>query len=161
MKRSLLFYTVLGCIVACQSTEPKADTTAQKDTAVSCESNLPARFPAGATDTSFASTDSVSHKGMVWIAGNSYGMGALDKEGRPDEYPQHTVTISGFWIDATEVTNAQFRQFVKATGYITTAEKSRIGKKLKSNYLRVHPGHRKMYWWLPPWYLHRLPMRYR
>ena len=54
MKRSLLFYSVLGCIVACQSTEPKADTTAKKDTAVSCESDLPARFAAAALDTSFA-----------------------------------------------------------------------------------------------------------
>jgi formylglycine-generating enzyme len=131
MKRSLLFYIVLGCIYGCQSTEPKADTTAKKDTAVSCESNLPARFPTAAPDTSFTSTDSVSHKGMVWIAGNSYGMGALDNEGRSDEYPQHTVTVSGFWIDATEVTNAQFRQFVNATSYITTAEKKPDWEEIK------------------------------
>jgi len=131
MKRSLLIYIALGCIVACQSDEPKADTTAKKDTAVSCESNLPARFPTAGPDTSFASTDSVSHKGMVWIPGNSYGMGALDNEGRPDEYPRHTVTVSGFWIDATEVTNAQFRQFVTATGYITTAEKKPDWEEIK------------------------------
>lgn len=41
----------------------------------------------------------------------------------PDEKPAHPVKIDGFWIDTTEVTNAQFREFVQATGYLTTAER--------------------------------------
>lgn len=137
MKRGFLIYTVLGCICACQSADPAAVATAKKDTTVSCESNLPARYSAGATDTSFASTDSVSHTGMIWVAGNSYAMGATDNEGRPDEYPQHTVTVAGFWIDATEVTNAQFRRFVDATGYITTAEKKPDWEEIKK---QLPPG---------------------
>src|SRR5206468_4464788 len=32
------------------------------------------------------------------------------------------VQVDGFWIDRTPVTNAQFAAFVKATGYVTTAE---------------------------------------
>jgi formylglycine-generating enzyme required for sulfatase activity len=67
-------------------------------------------------------TDSVSHEGMVWIPGGTYLMGAQDQDGREDEYPQHQVKVSGFWMDATEVTNTQFRKFVEATGYVTTAE---------------------------------------
>jgi formylglycine-generating enzyme required for sulfatase activity len=59
---------------------------------------------------------------MVWIEGGSFQMGAQDSLGRPDEYPAHRVTISGFWMDETEVTNQQFREFVQATGYTTTAE---------------------------------------
>ncbi len=41
----------------------------------------------------------------------------------PDEAPAHDVTVAGFWIDRTQVTNAAFRRFVKATGYVTVAER--------------------------------------
>jgi formylglycine-generating enzyme len=40
----------------------------------------------------------------------------------PEEAPSHLVTIDGFFIDRTPVTNAQFRAFVRATGHVTTAE---------------------------------------
>jgi formylglycine-generating enzyme required for sulfatase activity len=50
-------------------------------------------------------------------------MGADNDQALSDEYPKHTVTVSGFWIDRTEVTNAQFAAFVRATGYVTTAER--------------------------------------
>ena len=51
---------------------------------------------------------------MVWIPGGTFRMG-LDKR-YPEEAPVHRVTISGFWIDRTPVTNRQFKQFVRATG---------------------------------------------
>ncbi|MGF1582408.1 MAG: formylglycine-generating enzyme family protein [Gemmataceae bacterium] len=60
---------------------------------------------------------------MVWIPGGEFTMGTDSKLGWPEEKPQHRVRVDGFWIDTTEVTNAQFREFVKATGYKTTAEK--------------------------------------
>ncbi len=50
-------------------------------------------------------------------------MGADNDAGRADEYPKHRVHVNGYWMDATEVTNAQFRAFVEATGYLTTAER--------------------------------------
>ena len=40
----------------------------------------------------------------------------------PEEAPAHRVTVDGFWIDRTPVTNRQFREFVKATGHVTFAE---------------------------------------
>lgn len=40
-----------------------------------------------------------------------------------DSKPIHTVTVNSFWMDEHEVTNAQFAAFVKATGYITVAER--------------------------------------
>jgi formylglycine-generating enzyme required for sulfatase activity len=40
----------------------------------------------------------------------------------PEEAPVHRVTVSGFWIDRTPVTNRQFRAFVRATGHVTCAE---------------------------------------
>jgi formylglycine-generating enzyme required for sulfatase activity len=59
--------------------------------------------------------------GMVWIPGGPFSMGSHDDpEGNA---PLHKVAVSGFWMDRTEVTNAQFEAFVKATGYKTTAER--------------------------------------
>ena len=55
----------------------------------------------------------------------AFMMGASpgDPDARPDEKPAHPVRLRGFWIDRTEVTNAQFAAFVNATNYITTAER--------------------------------------
>ena len=60
---------------------------------------------------------------MVWIPGGEFTMGTDEKHGWADEKPAHRVRVAGFWMDQTEVTNAQFRAFVEATGYVTTAEK--------------------------------------
>jgi formylglycine-generating enzyme required for sulfatase activity len=60
---------------------------------------------------------------MVWVAGGEFTMGTDSDLGWPDEKPAHRVRVDGFWMDRTEVTNAQFAAFVKATGYTTTAEK--------------------------------------
>ena len=57
---------------------------------------------------------------MLRIAGGTFRMGS-DRH-YPEEAPSHLVTVDGFWIDATPVTNAQFRKFVEATGYVTWAE---------------------------------------
>jgi formylglycine-generating enzyme required for sulfatase activity len=57
---------------------------------------------------------------MVWIPGGTFRMGS-DKH-YPEEAPVHRATVDGFWIDRTPVTNAQFRQFVEETGYVTYAE---------------------------------------
>jgi formylglycine-generating enzyme required for sulfatase activity len=59
--------------------------------------------------------------GMVWVSGGEFTMGTASDLGWPDEKPAHRVRVDGFWMDATEVTNAQFRAFVEATGYVTTA----------------------------------------
>ena len=65
-------------------------------------------------------------KGMVWIEGATYTRGTKEKSSIPfndEERPVHKVTVSGFYLDEHEVTNAQFREFVDATGYKTQAEK--------------------------------------
>lgn len=64
-----------------------------------------------------------AHRGMVWIAGGSFDMGGDNDDASPDEFPKHRVAVSGFWMDITEVTNAEFARFVEATGYVTTAER--------------------------------------
>src|SRR5215475_6448378 len=61
-----------------------------------------------------------STAGMIQIPGGTFRMGS-DRH-YPEEAPAHAVTVDGFWIDVTPVTNAQFRRFVEATGYVTWAE---------------------------------------
>lgn len=63
-------------------------------------------------------------EGMVWIPGGECVLGCDSKEAKADEKPQHKVRVSGFWMDETPVTNRQFKAFVDATGYLTTAEKA-------------------------------------
>jgi formylglycine-generating enzyme required for sulfatase activity len=70
-------------------------------------------------------------EGMVWIPGGRFAMGSTDRLARPDESPVHSVEVKGFWMDATEVTNAQFRAFVEATGYKTLAERPVDWEELK------------------------------
>lgn len=60
------------------------------------------------------------HPGMVWVPPGSFDYG---DSVYPEEQPVRQVTVSGFWMDRTEVTNAQFAEFVHATGYVTTAER--------------------------------------
>jgi len=60
--------------------------------------------------------------GLVLIDGGSFEMGDVFAEGRPDELPTHHVTLSDFFLAPTEVTVAEFEEFVIATGYRTSAE---------------------------------------
>jgi sulfatase modifying factor 1 len=61
-------------------------------------------------------------KGMTWIPGGTFWMGC-EGCGMPDALPSHLVEVDGFWMDQTPVTNADFDRFVKATSYITVAER--------------------------------------
>jgi formylglycine-generating enzyme len=72
-------------------------------------------------------------EGMVWIPGGEFSMGSEGKcDGKSccspatvaDALPIHRVYVDGFWMDATDVTNAEFEKFVQATGYITIAERA-------------------------------------
>jgi formylglycine-generating enzyme len=58
---------------------------------------------------------------MLWIPGGTFRMGS-DRH-YPEEAPVHRVTVDGLWIDRTPVTNRQFRDFVRATGHVTFAER--------------------------------------
>ncbi len=71
-------------------------------------------------------------EGMVWIPGGEFSMGAAGNGGGSCEMPMasndagpiHRVRVDGFWMDATAVTNEQFEKFVRATGYVTIAERT-------------------------------------
>lgn len=68
--------------------------------------------------------------GMIQLQGGTYKMGSegvfetpYGRKEFPEEAPVRSVKVNGFWIDETEVTNDQFATFVKATGYVTFAER--------------------------------------
>jgi formylglycine-generating enzyme required for sulfatase activity len=115
------------CWLACseQRVDPAQSHEAQQPVA---GANDPAFAP---TVPNTASAPGPAPAGMVWIPGGEFSMGAADPRrldhGGPDAMadarPIHRVAVDGFWMDATEVTNEQFARFVKATGYVTVAEK--------------------------------------
>src|ERR1044072_8847217 len=57
---------------------------------------------------------------MIFIPGGTFRMGSDTHY--PEEAPVHRVTVDGFWIDPTPVTNREFRKFVNATHHVTFAE---------------------------------------
>jgi formylglycine-generating enzyme required for sulfatase activity len=129
--------------LGCKSAIKENTTVAVKDSVVSCESHIPSRFSGQKNiDSNNQSNPGqpVSHAGMVFIKGGEYKMGASDNEGRKDEYPSHSVRVNDMWMDITEVTNKQFSEFVKATGYITTAEKPVDWEEMKK---QLPPGTEK------------------
>lgn len=74
-------------------------------------------FPDDANATHAAHT---AHAGMVRVSGGSFVLGDTVY---PEEGPLTITSVPDFWMDRTEVTNAQFAAFVQATGYVTTAER--------------------------------------
>jgi len=108
MKRSLLFGAMMACVLPVHR--------APGDDAV----------PAVAAPTN-----------MVWIPAGEFTMGTDDAHAMPNERPARRVRVSGFWIDPTVVTNAQFAAFVAATGYVTIAERPVDWEELKK---QVPPG---------------------
>lgn len=84
---------------------------------------------------------SAKTEGMVLIPGGVFMMGSDGPEAGPTERPTHRVRVSPFWMDVTEVTNAQFRRFVDATNYVTTAERPVDWEQLKK---QLPPGTPKL-----------------
>lgn len=91
-----------------------------------CCSKLPNRYDS-----------SVPPSGMAWIPEGEFTMGSDNEYSKADEKPPHRVKVEGFWMDITPVTNDQFKEFVNATGYVTTAE---IAPKLEEIMKQVPPG---------------------
>lgn len=89
------------------------------------------------TDAPLSVSSDISTDGMVWVPPGEFVMGTDDAHGMPNEHPARRVRVDGFWMDRTPVTNAEFRRFVEATGYITTAERPIDWEELKK---QLPPG---------------------
>lgn len=122
---------VVSCIIfSCHTATDKKIVSTADDT-LSCHTNMPSRFGSTNNGADSIKEGQVSHDDMVFIPAGEFMMGSSDEEGREDEYPAHDIKLSGYWIDVHEVTNAQFKKFTEATGYITTAEKAPDWNELK------------------------------
>lgn len=115
---------VLG--IACN--QPEASTTGadQKNDSTSLKASGAAICKAPHFKAHLETPNGKSYSGgkdtskMVFIKGGTFAMGSDEFA---DSKPVHDVGIHDFWIDEHEVTNAQFAQFVKETGYRTVAER--------------------------------------
>ena len=80
--------------------------------------------PVAAVTSAGVPSDGVSAPhDMVWVPPGVFLMGSDSKLAQPNERPAHAVSMPGFWMDVTHVSNDQFAEFVRQTGYVTTAEK--------------------------------------
>ncbi len=131
MDKSITFSILLFAIfiTSCNNNDSNTDIT-NIDSAHSCM-NVPNRFGSNADSNIVKFSGDTSVAGMVLIPGGIFDMGGDNEQASPDEYPKHKVQVSAFYIDITEVTNAQFKLFVDATGYKTTAEEKPDWEKLK------------------------------
>jgi formylglycine-generating enzyme len=131
-----IFFVFIVAAHSCKNKDTKEQAQHENDSLVSCM-QLPSRFGSTGDTTAVAFGGDTSLTGMVLIPGGTFEMGADNEQASEDEYPKHKVTVDSFYMDITEVTNAQFQQFVNATGYITTAERKPDWEEIKKT---VPPG---------------------
>ncbi len=87
--------------------------------------------------TAITVVDPKAPEGMALIPGGMFSMGGKSDQADRDEYPRHDVSISPFYMDITEVTNEEFKEFIEATGYKTIAERDIEWEDLKQ---QLPPG---------------------
>ena len=119
MNKILFLVSCLCLVIGLNSCQNESNTTKNenKPTATNQKVIMDSLAP------NIAMRSDTSSAGMVWIPAGNYLMGGDNDQAAADEYPKHPVNLNGFWMDATEVTNAQFQKFVDATHYITIAER--------------------------------------
>ncbi len=124
----LLSGGVIGAVAVYEGT--RSPSTAAPKSVASPVSEPTATLAFAATTPNALVSPQPAPEGMVWIPGGEFSMGSdVESEslcGLPgvtrDALPVHRVSVDGYWMDQTEVTNEQFEAFVKATGYVTVAE---------------------------------------
>ena len=129
--KNVFLLVVFAVLFSCNYNAGKTvSVETEKDSAASCMM-VPSRFANVAVDSTLQFSGDTSLNGMVFIKGGTFTMGGDNNQASADEFPKHKVQVDGFWMDATEVTNAQFQKFVEATNYVTTAEKKPDWEEMK------------------------------
>ena len=127
----LISLTVLAAISACALYLHLTGTSSQVIAASSSSASSTSSALFQPTITNPTAAPGKAPTGMVWIPGGEFSMGANDPpdmnevgmQATKDSRPVHRVYVDGFFMDATDVTNAEFTKFVKASGYVTVAER--------------------------------------
>ncbi|WP_047415812.1 SUMF1/EgtB/PvdO family nonheme iron enzyme [Cellulophaga sp. Hel_I_12] len=115
----VLFFALLSLQCKEQTKENVKESTT-KDSDSATDEKQPIKIQINEPD------DVMTPQGMVWIPGGAFQQGAVqqDKMAMQHEKPAHIVHIDGFFMDITEVTNAEFSKFVEETKYISVAERA-------------------------------------
>ena len=126
-RRVLLIAMILASliwVVGCEKPEPVAQTHQADHHSSAAPNSASTSEAAGfnAPGVNKTSAPGSAPAGMIWIPGGTFRMGC-DNCDMPDAEPVHLVTVDGYWMDEAPVTNKQFAEFVKATGYLTIAER--------------------------------------
>jgi formylglycine-generating enzyme required for sulfatase activity len=112
---------LLGAAVACSfgqrlteaPTEPPTQAPTEAPTASPTDEPVPGLPPADASlgDTWIRPADGMA---MVYVPGGTFQMGSdeADPVADANEFPQHAVALDGYWVDQTEVSNAQYERCV-------------------------------------------------
>src|SRR5688572_13540544 len=129
LKKNLLLSFLILMFLSCEN-KPSGTVLTNTDSSHNCMP-VPARFSHDTSDSLKVMNADDSYAGMVLIPGGEFMMGGDNEQASNDEYPKHAVSVSPFYMDETEVTNAQFKAFVDATGYITIAERKPDWNELK------------------------------
>lgn len=138
--KNIFIASIIAFSLSCNDRKTNGQSVINSDSVHSCIPT-PDRFADAGTDvSSIVNNGDTSITGMAYISGGTFMMGGDNKQASADEYPKHSVQVNAFWIDVTEVTNAQFQKFVEATAYITTAERKPDWEELKKT---LPPGTHK------------------
>ena len=122
-----LLCLALGCSDSDNSVESESKKGEKAEQNISSDGD--SSTPNSRDENTAQQTPQNGPPGMVYIPAGEYEMGGDAKEeggtshSHQNSYPIHKVALDAFWIDETEVTNRQYNEFVKATGYVTFAEK--------------------------------------
>jgi formylglycine-generating enzyme required for sulfatase activity len=120
LKNLITSFFILVLFTNCSQTREEKSGDGQEKSEKTAKRDLPSEY-----------------KGMKLIPGGKFSMGAQVEGEYAREYPAHDVFVDPFYMDTTEVTNAQFLEFTRETGYETTAEKDVDWEELKK---QVPPG---------------------
>ena len=122
MNRRIFVFVLLASVAALGPASLRApDAVAAAQGGTAAPANSADRLCAPYSGLPKPSGDPAKPSGMVWVPGGTFLMGS-NRHYREEQPPRY-ATVTGFWIDRTEVTNAQFAAFVAATGYKTVAER--------------------------------------
>ena len=157
LRRSLIGAAIIclaigGSLYAINRSRPPVTASNAVEASAHCDTGMPSSHAAHSSESNSeadsdtsqgepplinaASAPAPAPEGMVWIPGGEFSMGAEDPEMR-DARPFHRVALDGFWMDQTEVTNEEFTRFVKATGYVTVAERPLDPRISPAHHLRI------------------------
>lgn len=132
LKMRFLSLFILVFFFSCKNKNADtAHSAAHVDSSHTTCMSVPTRFGTATGLDAIQFNGDTSTTGMVLIKSGAFDMGGDNEQASQDEYPKHSVRVSSFYMDATEVTNAQFKKFVDATGYVTTAERKPDWEELK------------------------------